>query len=121
MKPIRQFFHFRYNTNVPSDAVTTYCTCAQSGPVDTYQFVLPNTAHCNMTSPSQLCKEDNTVLTLTSCLHSEKRRKRFTGDTDDVKMESELTYDPDYNESAIIEVRVEENVIEKTLFKYWSV
>lgn len=110
MKPIRQFFHFRYNTNVPSDAVTTYCTCAQSGPVDTYQFVLPNTAHCNMTSPSQLCKEDNTVLTLTSCLHSEKRRKRFTGDTDDVKMESELTYDPDYNESAIIEVRVEENV-----------
>lgn len=57
-----------------------------------------------MTSPSQLCKNDNSVVTVDSCASSNSRRKRSLDDTDNVALDSVLTYDHDYNESAVIEV-----------------
>ncbi|XP_048730986.2 von Willebrand factor D and EGF domain-containing protein-like [Ostrea edulis] len=95
---------WKYNTNSPSQAGKTYCICAQSGPVNSYEFVLSNSVHCNMTSPSQLCKNDNSVVTVDSCASSNSRRKRSLDDTDNVALDSVLTYDHDYNESAVIEV-----------------
>ncbi|XP_062610006.1 von Willebrand factor D and EGF domain-containing protein-like [Saccostrea cucullata] len=95
-----------YNGGVQPEADDTYCTCAQRGPIDTYQFSLPNAVHCNMTSPSQLCEGGNAELTLNSCSNADNRKRRSTEDTDDVDIESELTYDKKYNESADIEVQI---------------
>ncbi|XP_062610009.1 uncharacterized protein LOC134271804 [Saccostrea cucullata] len=95
-----------YNTNNPLVSGKTYCTCARSEPVDTYQFVLSTEAHCNMTSPSELCEEETSPFIVSYCpsLYEDERRKRSTADTDNVALDSELTYDPNYNESAFIEV-----------------
>ncbi|XP_061196781.1 von Willebrand factor D and EGF domain-containing protein-like [Saccostrea echinata] len=57
-----------------------------------------------MTSPSELCEEDNTAFIVSYCPSSDERKKRSTEDTDDVSLDSELTYDPNYNESAFIQV-----------------
>ncbi|XP_061198091.1 uncharacterized protein LOC133206177 isoform X2 [Saccostrea echinata] len=93
-----------YRVDMQPESRETYCTCAQNGPVDTYQFSLPNAVHCNMTSPSQLCEGGNSVNTLNLCSNSDDRKRRSTDDTDNVDIESELIYDTDYNESAVIEV-----------------